>query len=95
MGYISKSDVVRIGKLQKKRLEGMAAASGVSVRDMLDTLVDNADQLGVSVERNVNFGLLIDAEHRRRIQQYPTVAEVEQNERREERNGSKDECVSG
>lgn len=74
MGYISKSDVVRIGKLQKKRLEGMAAASGVSVRDMLDTLVDNADQLGVSVERNVNFGLLIDAEHRRRIQQYPTVS---------------------
>ena len=81
MGYISGSDVVRIGKLQKKRLEGLAATSNLTVREMLDALIDNADKLDVKVERRVNFNLLIDAEHRRRVEQYMTVAEVERREK--------------
>jgi len=82
MGYIKKSDVVRIGKLQKKRLEGMAAANNVSIRILLDTLIDNADKLGVKVTRRVDFNTLIDAEHQRRVEQFPTLAEVEnQNEK--------------
>jgi hypothetical protein len=84
MAHIRKSDVIRIGKLQKKKLEGMAAASNVSIRDFLDTLIDNADELKVEIRRKVDFNLLIDAEHTRRIEQYPTLAEVE----RREKNGS-------
>jgi len=94
MGNIRKSDVIRVGRMQKKRLEGMAAASNVSVREMLDALIDNADLLGVKVERNVDFNLLIDAEHRRRVEQYMTVAEAEkrflESDEGRERNGSKE-----
>ena len=78
MTRIKKSDVIRIGTREKKRLEGMAAASGMSIREVMEMLVNNADRLGVTITRKVNFNALIDAEHERRIEQYPTVAQAEQ-----------------
>ena len=85
MAHIRKSDVIRIGKLQKEKSwrewqQPAMFRSGI----FLDTLIDNADELKVEIRRKVDFNLLIDAEHTRQIEQYPTVAEVE----RREKNGS-------
>lgn len=68
---------VRLGSDQKKRLEAMATVSGISQTELLNHLVDLAAEHGIKVDTEIKINLIIDDEFKRRIMQYPTVAEVE------------------
>lgn len=64
---------VRIGAKQHKKLVAMAASNNMSLADFLNILIDNAKNLKV----RVGIETLIDREFKKRVEAYPTLAEVE------------------
>jgi hypothetical protein len=68
------SKLIRIGVKQKAKLEAMAMSNRCTIRDFTDLLVELA-HANKDVSRSL--GELIDREFQRRIEEHPTLAEVE------------------